>query len=52
MKKLKVDCTYISIDLQVGLCGAAAEIAEFPFVVDADEDIFRFDVPVRDRWLL
>ena len=32
-------------------CAGRAEVAEFKLLV-VEKDVFNFDVPVRDRWLL
>ena len=36
----------------VGLGRAAAEIAEFPLVIDAEKHVLRLDIPVRNGRLL
>ena len=46
------DATYFWVYLLICLGRAASKIAQFPLVVASKKHVLRFDVSVRDRWLL
>ena len=52
VRKNERGVTNLTVDVGVGFDGAAAEIAQLPFVVDAEQDILGLNIAVGNRWLL